>query len=52
MTTDAANPSTVSHSAKERDESIRAYRDYVRELIGDATRVRRRLWDRFAIVCV
>jgi len=39
LTTDLPIVSAARYSAKERDESIRAYRDYVRGLIGDTTRV-------------
>jgi thiosulfate/3-mercaptopyruvate sulfurtransferase len=34
LTTDAPPVSPASYSARDRDESIRAYRDYVREAIG------------------
>jgi thiosulfate/3-mercaptopyruvate sulfurtransferase len=34
LTTDAPRVSQPSYSARDRDESIRAYRDYVREAIG------------------
>jgi thiosulfate/3-mercaptopyruvate sulfurtransferase len=34
LTTDAASPSPATYSARERDETIRARRDAVRELIG------------------
>jgi thiosulfate/3-mercaptopyruvate sulfurtransferase len=39
LTTDLPSVSAARYRAKERDESIRAYRDYVRGLIGDTTRV-------------
>jgi thiosulfate/3-mercaptopyruvate sulfurtransferase len=35
LTTEAPSVTSASYSAQDRDESIRAYRDYVRELIGD-----------------
>ena len=34
LTTDAPSVSSTSYTAQERDESIRAYRDYVRDTIG------------------
>jgi thiosulfate/3-mercaptopyruvate sulfurtransferase len=34
LTTETPSVSPTSYTAKERDESIRAYRDYVREVIG------------------
>jgi thiosulfate/3-mercaptopyruvate sulfurtransferase len=34
LTTDASSVTATSYTAKDRDESIRAYRDYVRESIG------------------
>jgi thiosulfate/3-mercaptopyruvate sulfurtransferase len=34
LTTDSPSVSATSYTAQERDESIRAYRDYVRETIG------------------
>jgi thiosulfate/3-mercaptopyruvate sulfurtransferase len=36
LTTDVPSPSSTSYTATERDESIRAYRDYVREIIDNA----------------
>jgi thiosulfate/3-mercaptopyruvate sulfurtransferase len=36
LTTEAPSPSAVVYSAQERDESIRAYRDEVREGLGDS----------------
>jgi len=36
LTADVPSPSSVSYSASDRDESIRAYRDYVREIIDSA----------------
>ena len=36
LTTDVPSPASASYSASERDESIRAYRDYVREIIDNA----------------
>ena len=38
LTTDAPSPAAKSYSAKERDESIRAYRDQVREWLGKSDR--------------
>jgi thiosulfate/3-mercaptopyruvate sulfurtransferase len=38
LTTDAPPPSSVTYAAEERDESIRAYRDQVREWIGASER--------------
>jgi thiosulfate/3-mercaptopyruvate sulfurtransferase len=38
LTTDEASVSSASYSAKERDESIRAYRDYVRRVIDDGSK--------------
>jgi thiosulfate/3-mercaptopyruvate sulfurtransferase len=35
LTTDEPDPAPATYTAKERDESIRAYRDYVRTSIGD-----------------
>jgi thiosulfate/3-mercaptopyruvate sulfurtransferase len=35
LTTEAPQPEPTSYTARERDESIRAYRDAVRETIGD-----------------
>jgi thiosulfate/3-mercaptopyruvate sulfurtransferase len=35
LTTEAPQPKPTSYTARERDESIRAYRDAVRETIGD-----------------
>jgi len=37
LTTDAPQPSQASYTAQERDESIRIYRDAVREAIGQDT---------------
>ncbi len=34
LVTDVPNPSPATYTARERDETIRAYRDYVRESIG------------------
>ena len=39
LTTDAASPKQASYTACERDESIRAYRETVRETIGAADKV-------------
>jgi thiosulfate/3-mercaptopyruvate sulfurtransferase len=39
LTTDAPSPKQASYNARERDESIRAYRDAVRETIGAADKV-------------
>src|SRR5206468_9057277 len=36
LTIDVPSPSPTSYAASERDESIRAYRDYVREIIDNA----------------
>jgi thiosulfate/3-mercaptopyruvate sulfurtransferase len=36
LTADVRSPGSVSYSASDRDESIRAYRDYVREIIDSA----------------
>ena len=36
MTPDVPSPGSSSYSAADRDESIRAYRDYVREIIDNA----------------
>jgi thiosulfate/3-mercaptopyruvate sulfurtransferase len=36
LTTDVPSPSPSTYQAQERDESIRAYRDAVRETIGDS----------------
>ena len=36
LTADVPSPGSVSYSASDRDESIRAYRDYVREIIDSA----------------
>jgi thiosulfate/3-mercaptopyruvate sulfurtransferase len=36
LTTDMPSPSRATYQAQERDESIRAYRDAVRDTIGDA----------------
>jgi thiosulfate/3-mercaptopyruvate sulfurtransferase len=38
LTTDLPSPEPKAYSAQERDESIRAYRDQVREWLGDAKR--------------
>jgi thiosulfate/3-mercaptopyruvate sulfurtransferase len=38
LTADVPSPTATSYSAKERDESIRAYRDQVREWLGQADR--------------
>jgi thiosulfate/3-mercaptopyruvate sulfurtransferase len=38
LTTEAPAVSPAAYTAQERDESIRAYRDYVRGLIGDSAR--------------
>ena len=38
VTTDAPTPAPRSYEAKERDESIRAYRDQVHEWLGDGER--------------
>jgi thiosulfate/3-mercaptopyruvate sulfurtransferase len=38
LTTDLPSPEPKAYSAQERDESIRAYRDQVREWLGDAER--------------
>jgi thiosulfate/3-mercaptopyruvate sulfurtransferase len=38
LTADVPSPTATSYSAKERDESIRAYRDQVREWLGKADR--------------
>jgi thiosulfate/3-mercaptopyruvate sulfurtransferase len=38
LTTDLPSPEPRAYSAQERDESIRAYRDQVREWLGDAER--------------
>ncbi len=38
LTTDKPSPQATSYTAKERDESIRAYRDEVRGWIGDSGR--------------
>src|SRR5947209_885100 len=39
LTTDAASPKQASYTACERDESIRAYRETMRETIGAADKV-------------
>src|SRR6266516_104298 len=36
LTTDLPSPTSASYSASDRNESIRAYRDYVREIIDNA----------------
>ncbi len=36
LTAEVPSPGSTSYSASERDESIRAYRDYVREIIDNA----------------
>jgi thiosulfate/3-mercaptopyruvate sulfurtransferase len=38
LTTDVPSPSPATYRAQERDESIRAYRDAVRETIGDSAK--------------
>jgi thiosulfate/3-mercaptopyruvate sulfurtransferase len=38
LTADAPSPERKTYKAKERDESIRAYRDQVRDWLGDAKR--------------
>jgi thiosulfate/3-mercaptopyruvate sulfurtransferase len=38
LTTDAPSPAAVTYTAQERDESIRAYRDAVRDTIGSTGR--------------
>jgi thiosulfate/3-mercaptopyruvate sulfurtransferase len=38
LTTDVPSPSPATYQAQERDESIRAYRDAVRETIGDSAK--------------
>jgi thiosulfate/3-mercaptopyruvate sulfurtransferase len=38
LTTDTPQPAQASYTARERDESIRAYRDAVRETIGEPTK--------------
>jgi thiosulfate/3-mercaptopyruvate sulfurtransferase len=38
LTTDVPSPSRPTYRAQERDESIRAYRDAVRETIGDSAK--------------
>jgi thiosulfate/3-mercaptopyruvate sulfurtransferase len=38
LSTETPSPSTAAYRARERDESIRAYRDDVRALIGDPAR--------------
>jgi thiosulfate/3-mercaptopyruvate sulfurtransferase len=38
LTTDTPSPERKTYKAQERDESIRAYRDQVREWLGDAKR--------------
>src|ERR671932_2951100 len=38
LTTDVPSPQRKEYHAQERDESIRAYRDYVREGLGDGGR--------------
>jgi thiosulfate/3-mercaptopyruvate sulfurtransferase len=38
LTTETPSPSAAKYSAKERDESIRAYRDQVRKWLGDSGR--------------
>ena len=35
LSTETPEPAAATYSADDRDESIRAYRDYVREVIGD-----------------
>jgi thiosulfate/3-mercaptopyruvate sulfurtransferase len=38
LTTDAPSPQATTYSAQERDDSIRAYRDQVRDWLGESSR--------------